>query len=371
MRSIPSAIFSTLLIPCLLSSAGAQTGSEVESEPIQTQIGRSGGPGVVPVDPKRQVEGERTAPKPGKQVVNRVAATVNGRPITTNEVTFRLLPIMVQLETMYPRRGPEFFKQVAKSKREIIDELIDRELVLSHFETKGYMLRDSQIDQEINREIMEHFNGNRDAFLENMKLSKMTIRSYRDITKRRMIVAAMRASKYDPEIPPTPDEINKEYQKTKSLYRDLTKDRIKFKKIFIPGRGEDPAMTPEVQLALSELVAEEAKKKPSSFEDLAKRYSRDQHAEDGGQWPEIERSTLAPEFAAIIFDAPTGKVIGPLLDPMGFTVIVVQSKTLAPPPPLSKIKEQIDSQVRSMRSLERYKQWVDRLRDKAIIKTYI
>ncbi len=56
---------------------------------------------------------------------------------------------------------------------------------------------------------------------------------------------------------------------------------------------------------------------------------------------------------------------------MGFTVIVVQSKPLAPPPPLSKIKEQIDSQVRSMRSLERYKQWVDRLRDKAIIKTYI
>lgn len=71
----------------------------------------------------------------------------------------------------------------------------------------------------------------------------------------------MRASKYDQEIPPTPEEIQQEYESTKEQYRDLTKDKIKFKKIFIPMLGDDSASTPEVQLNLAELIAKEIKSK--------------------------------------------------------------------------------------------------------------
>jgi peptidyl-prolyl cis-trans isomerase SurA len=38
---------------------------------------------------------------------------------------------------------------------------------------------------------------------------------------------------------------------------------------------------------------------------------------------------------------------------------------------LAQVKEQVDAQVRSKRSHERYKQWIERLRKKAIIKKYI
>lgn len=128
----------------------------------------------------------------------------------------------------------------------------------------------------------------------------MTIRAFREMTKKQLQVQIMRASKYDQEIPPTPEEIQQEYESTKEQYRDLTKDKIKFKKIFIPMLGDDSSSTPEVQLNLAELIAKEIKSKNATFEEMAKRYSKDLYAEKGGDWPVTERSTLSPESAAII-----------------------------------------------------------------------
>lgn len=310
-------------------------------------------------------------PKPVKRIVNRIAATVNGRPVTSNEVSFLLMPIGAQLATLYPRQGPEFQRQLTKAKKDIINELIERELVLGDFEEKGYQMRDSLIDQEVQRTIKETFNGSRDKFLENLKASGLTIRGFKDLTKRRMIVMAMRSSKYDQDIPPTPEEIRKEYQLVKTDLRDITKDQIKFKKIFIPMLGEDPASTPDSQLKLAELIADELKSGREKFADMAAKYSSDQAASKGGEWPVTSRSDLSPEFAAILFSSPEKTLIGPLIDPNGFSLIFVEHKTLASPPPLSQVKEQIDNLVRSKRSNERYKQWVNRLRQKAIVKTFI
>lgn len=368
IRLVPFAILTTVLVVPL----NAQQGMPYDPNPTDVGIGIPNGPGVAPVRPQDAINpNERPKPKLDRRVVNRIAATVNGRPITANEVTFRLMPIGAQLAALYPRQGVEFHRELAKAKNEIINDLVERELVMSEFETKGYMIRDSIIDQEINRMVIDDYNGNRDRFLQELTGSGMTIRGFRDSTRKKLIVMMMRSTKYDQEIPPTPDEVNREYNKTKHMYRDLTKDRITYKKIFIPAMGDDPTQTPEVQLELSELIAKEIKSGRGTFEDMAKRYSRDSYAQEGGHWPEIERSQLSAEFAAIIFNAREGEVLGPLIDPNGLTIVVVQKKKLASPPPLSEIRERVDAEVRAKRSNERYKQWVNRLRNKALIKVYI
>ena len=86
--------------------------------------------------------GAEGAPAAKGGVVNRVAATVNGRPITSSEVRARLGPYFRELMMLYPRQGPRFNSELVKAKKAVLSELIDRELVLSEFETKGYMLKD-------------------------------------------------------------------------------------------------------------------------------------------------------------------------------------------------------------------------------------
>lgn len=368
--------FYLLMLAICATTLHAQSlfGDPVETQPDATKL-RPTDPKVAPAKPD---DAKKIAPDPAphktppRKVVNRVAATVNGRPVTSNEVTFMLLPIVAQLHAKYPRQGPEFQRQIATAKTAIINDLIDRELVLSDFESKGYKMPDMYIENEINRIIRERYNGNRDLFLKELKTAGMDFATFKENQRRQVIVQAMRASKFDQDIPPTPQEIDQEYSKSKTNYRDITKDRIKLKKILIPAFTQGlTSTTPEEQLALAEKIVKQLTTGAATFDAIAKAHSTDLHAENGGDWPEIVRGELSPEFAAIVFDSPLHTVVGPIIESTGFTIVQVQHKTLAPAPPLHIVRDQIDQQVRTKRNSERYRQWVDRLRSKALIHKYI
>lgn len=313
------------------------------------------------------------APPSGKQIVNRIAATVNGRPITANEVRSRMTPFIRELMMLYPKQGPRFEAELVKAKKAVLDDLIERELVLSEFETKGMMFPETHIDEEINRRILYQFNGRRDLLLEGLRASGLTFSDYRESVKKELTVANMRAMRYDRGIPPTPDEIAAEYNSTKSDYRDISQDSISYDKIFIPSVIEDgnQVIPPEQQYAAAVEIRRMLDAKKISFAEAAKRYSADMHAKDGGAWPAIKRRDLAVEFANIVFSIPVGELAGPLLDPAGFTIVRVRGKQLAPAPPLEKIKEQVDDAVRRKQSEKRYREWINRLRDKAVVRTFI
>ena len=310
------------------------------------------------------------APK-GPQIVNRIAATVNGRPVTANEVRARLTPYLRELIMLYPKQGPRFSAELIKAKKAVVNELIERELVLSEFETRGMSIPESVVDEELNRRVLYQFNGDRSTFLEALRQSGMTYSDYRDSIRKETMVAAMRSSRYDRGIPPTPDEIQAEYNATKSDYRDISQDRITYDKIFIPMNSLDGESGPDDQYALATELHRKLQAHEISFADAARAHSSDMHAQDGGAWPAIKRQDLSVEFANIVFSLEPGKIVGPLLDPAGFTIVRVKSKQLAPAPPLSKVKDAVDDAVRRKQSEKRYREWIERLRDKAVIRTFI
>ena len=136
---------------------------------------------------------------------------------------------------------------------------------------------------------------------------------------------------------------------------------------------DDPMMSPEERYKLAVRLREEIEAGTISFADAARKYSRDAHAEDGGRWPTLRRDDLAVEFANVVFAAKPGQLVGPLADPAGFTIVKVQGKKLAAAPSLEnpEVKQKVDDAVRRKKSERRYRQWVDRLRDKAVIRTFI
>lgn len=323
------------------------------------------------------LEAQQDAPssKPkNPRIVNRVAATVNGRPITSGEVRARLAPYVRELTMLYPRQGPRFNAELVKAKKAVLEELIERELVLCEFDNSGMMIPDSVVNEEIGRRVLNQFNGNREALLDNLRKSNMTYAEYRDSVRRELTVSAMRASRYDHGIPPTPDEIRAEYQATKADYRDMTQDSISYDKIFIPAQNpDDPNASPEMQFALAEQIMSALNSGEISFEDAARQYSRDIHAQDGGKWPYIKRRDLSVEFANVVFALPKGKIVGPMVDRMGFTIVRVTGKRQAPAPSLNArgIKERVDESVRRKNNEKRYREWVKRLRDRAVVRIYI
>jgi peptidyl-prolyl cis-trans isomerase SurA len=316
----------------------------------------------------QQTTPQRPSGPSGPVEVNGIAAKVNGRVVTKNQVSFMLAPIYAQLATQFPRRGPEFEAKFKETRNSIIKELVDRQIILDEFKQLGASIRPNLIDEEIKRQMRELYNGDEIKFREELKRSRLTMEGYREMTREKMVVQAMRAQQFSDAPPPLPNEIEKEYSEIRASLRDVTKDVITFQKIFIPASdAQNPLATPETQLALSEDVAKQLAD-GKDFTELAKSYSKDAFAETGGLQENTPRTDLSPEFAAIIFDAPVGKIIGPLLDPQGFTIVKPIKINLGPSPPLDdKVRELVEQRVSKKKTSAQYERWIESKRKRAII----
>ncbi len=315
------------------------------------------------------------APFPSGPVeVNGIAAVVNAQVITKNELGFRLAPIFRQLAAQFPRRGPEFERQMLQARDEVLQDLIDRAIILYEFkelQKKGANLPEHVVDQEIRRQIRETHNGSQKDFEEELNRAGMSTSSYRKFVREQLIVQAMRAEHFSDAPPPLPGEIQKEYDEVKDNLRDTTQDKITFHKIFLPRHdATNPLATPETQLALAEQLTDEIKRGGDIVE-LAKKHSRDAFAEEGGYQEDVPRLDLAPEFAAIIFAGKDGDVVGPLEDPAGFTIVKIAKIKKGPSPPLSKIREDIERRVSGKKNAAAYQKWIADKRQSASINIKI
>ncbi len=299
--------------------------------------------------------------------VNAIAAKVNGRVITVNQVNFLLAPIYAQLSTQYPRRGPQFDAELKEARDNIIQELIDREIILDEFKQMGAQIRPHFVDEEVKRQVRELFGGDEAKFREELKRSRMTMEGFRQMTQEKMIVQSMRAQQFTDAAPPLPSEVRSEYDAIKHDLRDKSEDKIDFEKIFIPSTDRtNLTATPESQLELAEEIANQIRN-GGDFAELARAHSRDAFAGEGGVQMEVSRLDLAPEFAAIIFEAPVGEVVGPLLDPAGFTIIRTIKLHPGPVPAFNTVREQVEERVRRKKTSAQYERWIESRRKRAMI----
>jgi peptidyl-prolyl cis-trans isomerase SurA len=308
-------------------------------------------------------------PRPSGPVeVNGIAAKVNGRIVTRNQVNMLLAPAFRQLSAEFPRRGPVFEEKFKLAKSEIIQELVDRQIILDEFKQLGAFIKPHLIDEEIKRQIRELYAGDETKFRAELKANRMTMEGYREITREKMVVQAMRAQQFSDAPPPLPGEIQKEYDKIKLSLRDVSKDVITFQKIFIPAHDpENPLVAPEEHLSMAEDLAKQLAA-GKDFSELAKLHSKDAFAEAGGLQEDVPRLDLSPEFASILFESPVGKVIGPLLDPQGFTIIKPVKLGYGPVPPLdNELRAMIEKRVSAEKTSEQYKHWISGKRKRAMV----
>lgn len=301
--------------------------------------------------------------------VNGIAVKVNGRVVTKNQVSFMLAPVYAQLAAQFPRRGPEFERIFKESKTKVIDELIDREIILDEFKQLGATIKPTIIDEDISQQVHNLYNGNQSKFLEELKKNRLTMDGYRKMTEEKLVVQAMRAKHFSDAPPPLPNEIQKEYAELKNSIRDTTKDVISFQKIFIPrSDAANSLSTPESQLAIAEDLLKQIQA-GKDFAELAKANSKDAFAEAGGIQENVPRTDLSPEFASILFDVELGKVVGPLEDPQGFTIVKVTKKELGPSPSLSdkKVRDMVEDRVRRKKTAGEYDRWIQAKRKRAMI----
>jgi peptidyl-prolyl cis-trans isomerase C len=90
---------------------------------------------------------------------------------------------------------------------------------------------------------------------------------------------------------------------------------------------------------------EDELKKGADFAELAKKKSKDPGASDGGDLGFFTQDQMVPEFSAVAFSLPPGKISDPVKSQFGWHIIKVEEKRNRKPPDFDQVKGQIETYV--------------------------
>ncbi|MDZ4288676.1 MAG: SurA N-terminal domain-containing protein [Prosthecobacter sp.] len=298
---------------------------------------------------------------------NGIAAVVNGRVITKSEVR-DAVTAQEQMLAMQLHDDPTALqRELANLRATALDSLIDRELILAEFKRMGATIKSQWVDDDINGIIRDSFKGNRDEFVKELAKTGMTLKKFRELREKMMIVQAMRAKQAAEQGPATPREVDEFYNKNVSKWRQG--DMIKIRTITIPKFSGEANTTPETQRKLADEIRAKLAK-GADFAATAKTYSQDSYAEDGGARDWMARDQMPPSMANVAFNLKTGGLSSVISDEAAYVIIACDAVKYGDSPPVSKMRPEIERAISSEKSKAVVDKWMEGLRKKATIKKF-
>jgi len=305
---------------------------------------------------------------PAQQVVDGIAAVVNGKVITESEIRASV-ETQERVLRVTERGNPDLPRMISELRGSAMDDLIDRELILAEFTKLGGQLKPEYINEDIQRLIVDEFKGDQNAFVRELANSNLTYRQFRELREKMLVVQYMRSMQTRNVPPATPQEVDRYYNENIDRFRGESAAYIYT--ITIPKIAA--STTEEEQLALAEDLRQRIIK-GADFAATARAYSQDSAAEDGGERGWKRREDLSPQAAQIVFNLKAGDVstVVEVPSPFGtfYMIYYVEDIELGKVKPLAEVKGQVEILALQNKRQEAVNRWLERIRSGATIRKF-
>ncbi|MGA2062275.1 MAG: peptidylprolyl isomerase [Thermoguttaceae bacterium] len=245
------------------------------------------------------VAGETLAQKQSA-VVQEVAATVDDEPIYAAEVT-RLLNRVVRGHEVNPAVSPLM-------KAQILEEIVDRRLVLAYARRTGCAPKTEDIDLELGK-LKSKLASRQQSWADYLKSQSIT-----EIELKRQIAWNMVWEKYQAQYI-TESRLESYFQ---SHRRDFDGSKVSVSHILLqPPKNAKPEDFDGL-FSQAAAIREEIASGKITFAEAARKYSAGPSAKDGGQLGFIPRHGVMDEaFSRAAFELEIGRVSEPVRTPFG------------------------------------------------------
>jgi len=302
-------------------------------------------------------------------VLNAIRAVVNGEPITQNMVD-QAVRTQVQVWLMGNQgmvTRDEAAREIRKMEERALDDLIDRNLILSEFKKMGGQIKDQFVDEAVNNFVKERFGGDRNKFLAELRDAGMTIAQFREVQRDQIAIQALRQQNSgDAVIPNTPWEKRRKYDEIKSEF--ASEGQVKLRIMSIPKQAPDSS--PEQQQSVVNSVMSTLRN-GGDFPALAKKHSDDSFAANGGYVGVVTRSgPLNQGLTQAAYALPTGRVSDPLDDGPYWRILKVEERVGQKIPSYSELEEEVDRRLTIEKRQKALETWLTKLRRDANVRMY-
>ena len=237
------------------------------------------------------------------------------------------------------------------------DEMVDRKLILKAALDAKMTMQEWVVENRIREIVQRSFDGDRNRLMDLLAKQRVSYPEWRQRMKDDMIVSAMRWQMVDRNVEATPGDMRREYAAHPEKYGEGAKVTVGV--ILLKPEDADKR----------ELVSEAIK--TNDFTEVAKRYSADSHAAEGGLWKDVDPvECFRREVCAEIYMMPKN-TMSRWLDIDGWSFLIrkdaeIRARRLS----FADAYDKIAANVREEKAKKLYLDWVARLRAASYIKTY-
>ena len=294
------------------------------------------------------------------ELADGVKAIVNDSVITYAEVEDFAAPAIDSLRRQYAGQPDVFQQKLTDVLTNSLEILVERQLILDDFNTEGYKLPDSVLDEYVQDNIRENF-GDRITFMKTLQARGETFEKYRDELHDQYIESAMRHKNITQEIVVSPYKIENYYLAHQDDFK--VEDEIKLHMIVLNKSSPDDKDTRRMAGEVLTKIKEGA-----TFAEMASVYSQGSQQRQGGDWGWVERSVLRKELADIAFALKPGQISNVIETPEACYIMLVDEKRPAHVKPLGDVRSEIEQTLRAQQQSQLEKQWIEQLKIKAFIR---
>jgi parvulin-like peptidyl-prolyl isomerase len=246
-----------------------------------------------------------------------------------------------------------------------LNALIDRKLILAAARKSKMELQSWAVDNRVREIVANNFDGDQTKLHALLSDRKITFEEWKKNIEEDLLITAMRYQQVEKRVTPTPTEIRAEYEANKGRYQTETAMAVSMIILDPPEKEGDESVAVRAE------KIEAALKAGTSFASLARTYSKDAKAADGGSWGKVNPVDV---FRKEIVDAldklkpgETAPVV--VLDGYGYIVRKDEQQD-ARALTFEEAAPYVESHLRMRQAEKLYKEWTDRLRAESYIKVF-
>ena len=288
------------------------------------------------------------------------AAIVNGKHILTSDLDRE---IQAAMRSNPELRSRENLAALREKRKEVLEFLINRELMVQEGKEAGLEPQDTEVDAELTK-IKQRF-PSQSAFEQALKQRGLTEKELRRAVRRELTVQKVVEVKIKPTAEPVTDEdVADFYEENKEGFAESEKVRARHILIKVsPDVSDQEKADAESKI---QVVLKEARD-GADFAELAKKNSECPSASQGGDLGYFTRGQMVKPFEEAAFALEPGQISEIVETQFGYHIILVQDKKPKRQLKLEEVSEQIREALYDEEIEIALDKWLEPIREKATI----
>ncbi len=360
MNRLPSWLAGLLPVSLLLGGCGWFAGAKIPpagslSDAIRNRGDRAASR-MVPVG--GAAGGTRASlARDSADVVDRVVAVVNNDAITLSELLETVAHTLFESQRPVPEEGEQALKE------RVLQRLVQQRLELQAAERERVVVEEEEITEQV-AEVMKRVGVKSQDELEGvLKAQGLTIDGLRKRLREQIMVQKVIRRKVALRISVTEEEIERYFLENREKLETGLRFHARHILIAPSSGGTD--------WEAARLKAEEVwdmVRTGRDFAELARQYSQDPSAQEGGDLGEMRRGELDPEIEAEILRLRPGEASGPFRSRLGYHIFKLEWKESLTGQALAQTKQQIRDILFRQKFQARLEAWLEEITRRAIIE---